>query len=251
MEANKKYAVPALDKGLDVLEYLASKAIPLSQTEIAQGINRKANEIYRVLVGLEGRGYLIRDEVSGKYSVSLKLYSLSRQISPIDQLRQTAIPIMEDFSVQSGHAAHLSVLYQSKVMVIVHAKSYSPISLSIAEGTLFPTVSSTSGQVLLANSNTAVQQLIYERDADYQAMTKAEKKVISVNLATILKQGYHFRKNTLTEGVIDCSAIVGQPQGAVVAALTVSTLTSTLHNEKELINAVKATAKKISTLVGC
>lgn len=161
-EKNTKYAVPALDKGIDILEYLASKAMPLSQTEISQGIERSANEIYRVLVGLESRGYLIRDEVSGKYSLSLKLYSLSRKISPIDQLRQTAIPIMEDFSAQSGYAAHLSILYQSKVMVIVHAKSHAPISLSIAEGTLFPTVDTTSGRVLLANSNEAVKQLIYD-----------------------------------------------------------------------------------------
>ena len=202
-EKNTKYAVPALDKGIDILEYLASKAMPLSQTEISQGIERSANEIYRVLVGLESRGYLIRDEVSGKYSLSLKLYSLSRKISPIDQLRQTAIPIMEDFSAQSGYAAHLSILYQSKVMVIVHAKSHAPISLSIAEGTLFPTVDTTSGRVLLANSNEAVKQLIYERDESYVNMSKDDQLALEYELQEIIIHGYCFRQSQLTVGVTD------------------------------------------------
>lgn len=253
-ETSNKYAVPALDKGLDILEYLASKAVPLSQTEIAQGIKRSANEIYRVLVGLENRGYLIRDEISGKYRVSLKLFSLSRKISPIDQLRQTAIPIMEDLSAKSGYAAHLSILYQSKVMVIVHARSHAPVSLSIAEGTLFPAVETTSGMVLLANSNDAVKQLIYDRNESYNKMDKKEKSALEQAQQNILSDGFCFRKSQLTEGVTDCAAIIGQPNGAVIAVLAVSSLTSTLGNEdtkNQLIQLIKETAAKISEQLGC
>lgn len=254
IEKSSKYSVPALDKCLDILEYLASKSVPLSQTEIAQGIERSANEIYRVLVGLENRGYLIRDEVSGKYSVSLKLYSLSRKISPIDQLRQNAIPIMEDFSAQSGYASHLSILYQSKVMVIVHARSQAPISLSIAEGTLFSTVDTTSGLVLLANSNEAVKQLIYERNESYANMNKKNKAVLEQQLQDILTNGHCFRQSPLTEGVTDCAVIIGQPKGAVIAALGVSFFNSTLGDHKtknKLIQSLKETATKICEQVGC
>jgi len=253
-EKTNKYAVPALDKGLDILEYLASKAVPLSQTEIAQGIERSANEIYRVLVGLESRGYLIRDEISGKYSVSLKLYSLSRRISPIDQLRQIAIPIMEDLSAQSGYASHLSILYQSKVMVIVHARSHAPVSLSIAEGTLFPAVDTTSGLVLLANSNEAVKQLIYERNESYTKMNQKSKVTLELELKDILSNGHSFRKSQFTEGVTDCAAIIGQPNGSVIAALAVSSLTSTLGDEEsnhKLIQSLKETTAKISKQLGC
>ncbi|TYK67213.1 IclR family transcriptional regulator [Colwellia echini] len=250
---SSKYAVPALDKGLDILEYLASKAVPLSQTEIAQGIERSPNEIYRVLVGLENRGYLIRDEVSGKFSVSLKLYSLSRKISPIDQLRQTAIPIMEDFSAKSGYASYLSILYQSKVMVIVHARSHAPISLSIAEGTVFPTVDTTTGRVLLANSNEAVKQLIYERDESHLKMNKKNKSLLEGELQEILSDGHCLRKSQLTDGLTDCAVIIGQPNGAVIAVLAVSLLTSTLADEdtqKHLIKTLKATATKICEQLG-
>ena len=253
-EKSNKYAVPALDKGLDIIEYLASKAVPLSQTEIAQGIERSPNEIYRVLVGLENRGYLIRDTISGKYSVSLKLFSISRKISPIDQIRQTAIPIMEDFSAHSGYAAHLCILHQSQVMVIVHSRSHEPISLSIAEGTLFPTVENTSGLVLLANSNESVKQLIYDRSKSYLKMNKKTKAALEQQLQEILTDGHCFRTNLLTEGVTDCVAIIGQPKGAVIATLGVSVLTSSLGDEeskRQLIQSLKETAHKINEQLGC
>ena len=73
-EKESKYQAPALDKGLDILEYLASQSVPLSQTDIATGIDKSPNEIYRMLMSLEGRGYIIRDEISGKYRLSLKLF---------------------------------------------------------------------------------------------------------------------------------------------------------------------------------
>ncbi|MCM2679604.1 IclR family transcriptional regulator [Echinimonas agarilytica] len=249
-----KYAVPALDKGLDILEFLATKDIPLSQKEIADGIDRSANEIYRVLVGLESRGYLIRDDVSGKYRVSLKLFTLSRRLSPIDKLRQTAIPIMEDFAANHGHSCHLSMLHQSQVMVVVQARSPAPVSLAIAEGTLFPSVQSTSGRLLLAHSKEAVRELIYERDEDYVAMNTEQRQALDANLNDIVKKGYCFTHSLLTEGVTVCAAIVGEPNGAVIAALSVSSLTSSIGKDTDqqaLIEAVIDTANKISERVGC
>ena len=67
-----KYQAPALEKGLEILEYLSQRATPLSQSEIANGIHKTPNEIYRMLACLEEKGYLIREEISGKYKISLK-----------------------------------------------------------------------------------------------------------------------------------------------------------------------------------
>ncbi|HET8830326.1 MAG TPA: helix-turn-helix domain-containing protein, partial [Pelobium sp.] len=85
-EPKTKYQAPALEKGLDILEYLSSQSVPVSQTEIAGNLNKSSNEIYRMLVCLEDRGYIIRDQVSSKYKLSLKLYHLSHQHSVVDEL---------------------------------------------------------------------------------------------------------------------------------------------------------------------
>lgn len=252
--ATKKYAVPALEKGLDILEFLSAKAIPLSQTEIAQGINRNANEIYRVLIGLESRGYLIRDELSGKYRVSLKLFSLSRTLSPIDKLRQMSIPIMEDLAARHGHSFHLGMLYQSQLIVIAHAQSHAPVTLTIAEGTLFPIITTTSGKLLLAFSNENVRKLLYERDDTYQTMNKTERAKLEAELVKIRKDGFCIESSKITEGVTNCAAIVGEPNGAIIAALSVSSLSSSIGKltpKDELTKVIIQSAKKISERVGC
>ena len=54
----KKYSAPALDKGLDILELLAHSSVGLTQAEIAKGLNRVPNEVYRMLTTLLDRNYM-------------------------------------------------------------------------------------------------------------------------------------------------------------------------------------------------
>lgn len=249
-----KYAVPALDKGLDILEYLTTQEVPKSQTEIAQGLGRGANEIYRVLVGLEARGYLIRDELSGRFSLSLKLYNLSRSISPIDRLRQTALPHMEDLAVRIGQSCHLSMLYQSQTMVIIQARSQVPVSVNIAEGSLFSTLHTTSGRVLLANSNSEVREMILQREKGFLRQSKSKKEALYQELERIREQGYLIADNEYTQGICDLVALVGQPEGKVVAALGVSTLKITQGKQvaqDTIQQAVIETAQRIGAQLGC
>lgn len=91
-----KYQSPALEKGLDILEYLSLLNTAQSQTEIALGIHKKPNEVNRMLVCLEEKGYINKSQVSGKYSLSLKLYHLSHRHPPINFLRKVAIHAMQE-----------------------------------------------------------------------------------------------------------------------------------------------------------
>ncbi|WP_158971161.1 IclR family transcriptional regulator [Paraglaciecola sp. L3A3] len=253
-----KYAVPALDKALDVLEYLVEQEIAKSQTEIAQALGRGTNEIYRVLVNLEGRGYLVRDPLSGHYRASLKMYNLSRRISPIDQLRQCALPHMEDLAVKIGHSCYLTMLYQSQTMVVVQARSQVPISVNITEGSLFSTLSTTSGKVLLANSNDEVREMILQRSDRYQTFDDEKKRLLNEELAVTREKGSLISKNFFIEGVSDYAVLVGQTDGKVIACLVVSTLSMHTVDEGEtdkpridIIQEVAKTAEKITQQLGC
>lgn len=249
-----KYAVPALDKGLDIMEYLASQDSPRSQAEIATALERSANEIYRVLVGLEARGYLHRDEVSGKYRMSLKIYNLSRRITPVDKIRQCALPHMEDLSFTTGNSCYLTMLYQSQTMVIVHAASHEPVSLTIAEGTLISTRSTCPGKILLANSNKEVTDMILERDPEFAKMSQVKRDSLFDELKMIREQGYLAAPSPFVAGVEDYSTLIGHPEGLVIASLSMSTMPSALNVQKdtdELIAKLRETAVRISEQLGC
>ena len=59
-ETVDRYRAPALDKGLDILELLATTETPLPQAEIAKALERPPNEIYRMLDRLVRRHYVLR-----------------------------------------------------------------------------------------------------------------------------------------------------------------------------------------------
>ena len=243
-----KYAVPALDKALEILEFLAAESLPLSQSDIAQGIGRTNSEIFRVLVGLESRGYLLRDEVSGKYRVSLKLLELTRTLSPVSQLRFAAQPEMEALAARLGQSCHLGVIHQGQLMVVLQVQSPGPVSLSFNEGTLFPLLQTVSGRVLLANCEAGRRVGLLTKTSDQEGVAELEQSLLSVR-----DQGFELRTSELTDGVTDCAALVGQPDGATIAALAVSSLTSVVGKKlerEELVRAVRESAARISASLG-
>ena len=57
--AEAEYPVPAAEKALDVLEFMADCPEGVTQTEISAGVGRSLHEIYRIIQLLERRGYLV------------------------------------------------------------------------------------------------------------------------------------------------------------------------------------------------
>jgi DNA-binding IclR family transcriptional regulator len=248
-----KYQAPALDKGLDILEYLSSQSVPLSQTEIAMGISRSSNEIYRMLVSLETRGYVLRDEVSGKYRLSLKLYHLSHRHSPVDELCKAAQFPIEELAASVRQSCHLSILYLDQLMVVLHVKSPEPIALSVEEGNLFPLPLTASGKVLLAYMPETERNKLLSENEHYKEFSATEKRSFLNSLEQIKTEGAYIKTSDLAEGVVDISVPVGKDSN-VVASLTVSRLTTLNINKgrknEEILKEAFLCADKIRKRIG-
>ncbi|WP_316847950.1 IclR family transcriptional regulator [Pedobacter psychrodurus] len=254
-EKESKYQAPALDKGLDILEYLSAQSIPLSQTEIAIGIEKTPNEIYRMLMSLESRGYILRDEVSGKYRLSLKLFYLSHRHSPIDELRKAAQFPLEELANSIRQSCHLSILYMNQVMVIIHAKSPGPIALSIEEGNLFPLPLTASGKVLLAYMPEAERSTTLKNNAIFKKYAKPQQEDFLNSLTDIQQTGSYFKNSDSVSGVTDLSVPIGiASNNGIIACLTISMLNAinvdqTIANDVILEEAYKC-VKKIEQRIG-
>lgn len=103
---DKRYSAPALEKGLDILEFLANQAVPCSQTEIAESLERTPSEIYRMLSVLEQRGYVLKQAGTTSFSLSLKLFELGHLQSGISNLRKAIRYPMEQLANEIGEACH-------------------------------------------------------------------------------------------------------------------------------------------------
>ncbi|MGB5435329.1 MAG: IclR family transcriptional regulator [Maribacter sp.] len=248
-----KYNAPALDKGLDILEHLSEVGVPLSQAEIAQGINRTPSEIYRMLICLEERGYLLRGSNAGKYRLSLKMYSLSHRHTPFDELKRVALYPMQELSETTRQSCHLSILDNDRLLIIAQTRSPSAVSLSIEEGTHFPLSMTTSGRVLLSRYEETDREAILARDEFYVQWNDKEQEQFLASVKEIEQKGYRVAKSKLTSGITDIGIPIGLKNSNLIAVLAVSVFTSSLEDElkiEELLKALEYTQSEINRLIG-
>lgn len=251
-----KYKAPALEKGLAIIEYLALQPTAQSQAEIAIGLDKSPNEIYRMLASLETRGYIQRDSVSSKYSLTLKLYYLSHRHSFVEKLRSAALQPMKQVSATIQQPCHLAVLFNDKVLVVAYSKSPRPIAVMIEEGNLHQTSTTASGKTLLSFLDETSRSQILGGDPQFQKLSKIQKQNFERELIHIKKQGYIEMPSSYAQGVVDFSVPIGDGDtpGDITACLTVSKLLllqdESNPSHEEIIQELLACKKEIERNLG-
>ncbi|MFN3236074.1 MAG: IclR family transcriptional regulator, partial [Pseudomonadales bacterium] len=117
------YTAPALEKGLDILELLATEPEGLTLSHIASKLSRSVGQIFRMLAVLESRGYVQTGATSDVYQLTLKLFELSHMQTPIAQLTLAASPEMKHLARVTEQSCHLSIYSQGKVIIIAQESS--------------------------------------------------------------------------------------------------------------------------------
>jgi len=227
------YSAPALDKALDILELLAGEARGLTQTEIAESVGRNVSQIYRVLATLERRGYVTRDDRSGRYVLSMALFDLAHRHPPLRGLVQLAAGPMRELADAIRQSCNLSVDDAGVVRIISQAESPADFGYHVRVGARFPVESTATGAVLASPVA-----------ADAGALTPAE--------AGQLAAGYLTRADRLQAGITDVVAAVTDRTGATVAALTVPYIGTSYSavGLDDVVAAARATAAAISARLG-
>ncbi|MBD5780412.1 helix-turn-helix domain-containing protein [Pelagicoccus sp. NFK12] len=247
-----QYKVPALEKGLDILEALAADPIPLSLAELASRLNRSSSELFRMLNCLEHRNYIERDSVSGKYLLSLKLYALSHTHSVIDRLTRSAIGPMQELTDSLRESCHLSLLDRGRLLVVSQVESPSPIRLSIEVGARFDPLLTASGRLLLAHSTEPKQAEHLQQSDTWNQLSPAKQKRVRSELQALSKNSSVEAESDTIEGVIDLSTIIGNSPSGLLAALTVTRFRSKKapSNKASAAKSLLETASKITDSLG-
>ena len=108
----EKYTGLALEKGLDILEFLSDFPEGLSKVDVAKGLGRSLNEIFRMVSVLEKREYILCDPETERYSLSLKLFSVANRYQPTRMLvKKSSSP---DDEIDTGDRLILASFTTSK-----------------------------------------------------------------------------------------------------------------------------------------
>ncbi|MDI1335832.1 MAG: IclR family transcriptional regulator C-terminal domain-containing protein [Lacunisphaera sp.] len=204
-----QYNAPALEKGLDILEYLAGQSVERSQSDIVLALKRGQSEIYRMLACLEGRGFVIKSPASGTYRLSLRMFELAHRQNPTALLRQTALIPMDELADRTGQSVHLSAQIGGDLLVLVERMPARRICLAVGEGTTLPLSETASGKILLSRMPAAEAHVLLGRDPFFQGAAPAKKQAIRTDIVRAKEQGWLMVTSDVTPGAIDIAAAVG------------------------------------------
>lgn len=219
-KAKATYSAPALSKGLDILEMMASDASARTLKEIADGLGRSKSEIFRMMHVLQERGYVSLDPGSDQYSLSLKMFEVAHQHSAVRQLSSIAGPVMDKLVAATGQSCHLTILSDNKVMVIAQQDADSAYRFGVKLGLRVTVANSCSGHLFLAHaSEEKRQELVAAQAAEGPArLSGAELKKI---VDRVLDRGYEAIKSQQVPGVTDMGFPVFNKSGKMVASLVI------------------------------
>jgi DNA-binding IclR family transcriptional regulator len=214
-----RYAAPALEKGLDILELLASVSESLTHSEIASRLGRTINEVFRMLVCLEERGYISRTGADERYQLTLKLFEIIHQHHPLQRLITRARPLVQRVANDTGQSCHLAMLNHAEVVVVAQFDAPGNMGFSVRLGANIDLLNTASGHVILAFQSDEV------RTRTLGAWRLRSRKPIPVGLSRHLNQirrrGHEELASYQVHGVVNISYPVLNQHGEAIAAMTV------------------------------
>ncbi len=218
MTEARKYTAPALEKGLDILELLASRDAGLSQAEIARELGRSVSEIFRMLVVLQDRGYLAQDPDSDRYVLTALLFELAHRTPMLRRLTTLAGPVMQRLARSVNQSVHLAVISDAAVLVVGQVDSPGNNVMSVRLGARIDLWRASSGRVILAHLppedlDKMVARVPLPADMD-ETRVRAE-------LTHIARTGHEVMDSFVMRGVVNISAPIIDHTGHAIAALTI------------------------------
>lgn len=219
------YLAPALEKGLDVLELLARQSEGLTQSQIAQQLNRSLQEVYRMVVSLERRGYIRRGLQGDTLHLSLKLYDLAVAFPPIETLTNAAGPVLRKLAADAQQSILLTVLEGASIRTIAYADSPAPLGFRVRLGTANPAGHTASGRVILAFHGERMREETFAALVE-NGMGPAELRRVRRRIAAIAANRYEFIAGENIAGITDVSFPLLDSRGEALAALTMPFLQS-------------------------
>ncbi|KCZ54799.1 hypothetical protein HY29_13450 [Hyphomonas beringensis] len=215
------YKAPALEKGLDILECLATVRVPQSISDIARNLGRSRSEIYRMVVVLEARGYVERTDDPEKLQLSNRLFEIGMRSPPKMNLHEAALPEMSALASRMMQSIQLAVISSDQIVVIARTESPDDVGFSVRLGHRRSIMKSASGLVLFAFASPAQKTKIL---ADLKAggASAAEIDSLEGQCEQVRETGHVCMPSRMVDGVTDIGApIFDSASSGAVASLTV------------------------------
>lgn len=251
--SGQKYFAPALTKGLDIIETLSESADGLSLKELSDTLGRTVNELFRMVVVLEERGYVAITD-SGRYMLTLRLFEIAHKFPPLKSLIQVSLPEMRQLAMKTMQSCHLSVYHAGRMMVVAQVEGPERWSFGLKVGSPMELTDTASGMAALAHQPPDVEARMLQEDSVLPVLRPRNPKQLRLDINTASASGYCIMVSRQVAGVTNIAAPILGLGGYAVAALAVPRIQRVDLVETPSVEAVlghvREAAGKLSRLSG-
>jgi DNA-binding IclR family transcriptional regulator len=211
----------ALARVVSVLEAFDSDNISLSVVHLARRSGLPVPTAHRIVGEMLKLGMLERG-ADRKLRVGLRLWEIASVAPRALELREAAVPVMEDLLTISQQQTHLSVLEGREALVIERLWGRNVLVNFTRAGGRHPLHATTGGLVLLAHADVELQEsFLSSALRAYTRFTPTDPLHIRRILARVRDQGYVVCDGYLSLQTVGVGVPVRSATGEVIAALSV------------------------------
>lgn len=251
MSDTKPCSVPAIERALAVLEFLAQSRSGFSTSEISRRLQLPKSSTYLIVETLERRGFLQKNSPTGRYCLGLKLIRLSRSALENLDLREAAKPFLCSLMQKTQLIVHMAVLDGTEAVIIDKVAAPEMLHVPTWVGRRLDVNCTSVGKALLA--------FVSEKELDEVARPKSfprrndntitSLRALKRELAKVRTLGYSLDDEEDEIGLRCIGAPILDANSQSIAAISVSGTVSQVTNERipALASLVKRTAAQISS----
>ena len=254
MRASKTPSVPALVRGLAILERIAKSRRGLTFAQLKRHFDFPKSSVHTLLLTFEREGYLQRDTDTGRYTTGIKLANIAGMTIDGIVLREKAAPLLHALAAETAMTAHLAVLDRNEVALVAKVDRPGRDRVATWIGKRVDVHCTSLGKSLIAYlPDEDVDRLIGE----HSLLRHNENTIVSPlrlkeDLARTRAVGYAMDDEEEEIGMRCIGAPIWNWDGHVVAAVSVTGSTRSINAEtlEQIADQVKQTALGISRQLG-
>lgn len=250
-----RYNIRVLDRAFCILSFL-SDGKPRTAKEISDQIGLNTSTTFRLLKTLMFYRYVTQDDNTNEYRLWLACLELARGFTEGYDLRQIALPELEELRNEVKETVHLAIMNQMEVVYIEKLQGLHAIGLMGSRvGGRSPVHCTGVGKVLLSYHNPQVVRdyFLKHKMKRFTDTTITSLGELNSELASIRKKGYALDKGEHEFEVRCVAAPIFNIAGKAIASISVSGPASRmdpLEEKTEIIDITQLTAMNISKRLG-
>ncbi len=248
----EKYMVPALERGLRLLQEFGRDNHQLGAPELARRLQLPRATVFRMLNTLESMGFLQR--VNGNdYRLGLAVLRLGFEFLSSLDLTELGQPIIEQLCFEIELPCNIVVRDGRSIVYVAKVKPPTPLTSSVRVGTRLPAHATLLGRVLLADLSLPELRALYPEEQLEVFSSRTPSTVMDLfNLVQADRErGYVYGAGYYENSISTIAAPVRDHTGMVVAALGATLASQGVESETlpELVDKVCTAADKLSALM--